>query len=69
MDLGGEIYPCPGMIGYKEQICGAASGEALVEKCVPQVWEKCVGCENIFFCSGGCRAVSMAETGGLERRV
>ncbi len=69
IDLGGEIYPCPGMIGYKEQICGAASGEDLVEKRVPQVWEKCVGCENIFSCSGGCRAVSMAESGGLERRV
>jgi uncharacterized protein len=68
IDLNGDIYPCAGMIGYKGQVCGNVSGEALVEKRVPQVWEKCVGCENIFSCAGGCRAVSMAESGGLERR-
>ncbi len=68
IDLGGDIYPCPGMIGYKGQICGRVDEEAAAGKRVPDVWEKCVGCENIFSCAGGCRAVSMAVSGSLDRR-
>jgi uncharacterized protein len=60
IDTNGDVYPCPGMIGDKQQLCGSVVDARNYDKHVPQVWEKCIGCENVFLCSGGCRIVALS---------